>query len=230
MQEGETSVTQSTEQNQRLRTSLLFLFSMFDMTEFITCRGDDSSTSQQIFWCDMKDSFSLWLKAVNVSTFLSSFPGNKTMEGVVTSVNTGDQTVCQQTFQSHRKKSVRTEMFELWCINQLRGAERFPVSCRPVAQKTNEQANVAADTAVAGANEVAQVAVEGVESAAVASGLVKAVSDVTPEWVMSFMRCVIHNYIFICFICLNCGDCCCSLLFLMICLFILFHHQSVILS
>lgn len=129
MQEGETSVTQSTEQNQRLRTSLLFLFSMFDMTEFITCRGDDSSTSQQIFWCDMKDSFSLWLKAVNVSTFLSSFPGNKTMEGVVTSVNTGDQTVCQQTFQSHRKKSVRTEMFELWCINQLRGAEQFPVSC-----------------------------------------------------------------------------------------------------
>lgn len=129
MQEGETSVTRSTEQNQRLRTSLLFLFSMFDMTEFITCRGDDSSTSQQIFWCDMKDSFSLWLKAVNVSTFLSSFPGNKTMEGVVTSVNTGDQTVCQQTFQSHRKKSVRTEMFELWCINQLRGAERFPVSC-----------------------------------------------------------------------------------------------------
>lgn len=49
MQEGETSVTRSTEQNQRLRTSLLFLFSMFDMTEFITCRGDDSSTSQQIF-------------------------------------------------------------------------------------------------------------------------------------------------------------------------------------
>lgn len=72
-------------------------------------------------------------------------------------------------------------MFELWCINQLRGAERFPVSCRPVAQKTNEQANVAADTAVAGANEVAQVAVEGVESAAVASGLVKAVSDVIHE-------------------------------------------------
>ena len=38
---------------------------------------------------------------------------------------------------------------------------------------------------------------------------------------MSFMRSVIPNYIIICFICLNCGDCCRSLL-------ILFHHQSVI--
>lgn len=39
--------------------------------------------------------------------------------------------------------------------------------------------DVVADTAVAGANEVAQAAVEGVESAAVASGFVSAVSDVT---------------------------------------------------
>uniref|UniRef100_A0A4W6EP54 Gamma-synuclein n=1 Tax=Lates calcarifer TaxID=8187 RepID=A0A4W6EP54_LATCA len=65
-----------------------------------------------------------------------SLPGNKTMEGVVTSVNT-------------------------------------------VAQKSTEQANIVADTAVSGANEVAQAAVEGVENAAVASGFVSTVSDVT---------------------------------------------------
>lgn len=54
----------------------------------------------------------------------------------------------------------------------------LPVSCCPVAQKTNEQANIVADTAVTGANEVAQATVEGVESAAVASGFVSTVSDV----------------------------------------------------
>lgn len=53
----------------------------------------------------------------------------------------------------------------------------LPVSCCSVAQKTTEQANIIADTAVAGANEVAQSAVEGVENAALASGLVKSVSD-----------------------------------------------------
>lgn len=47
-----------------------------------------------------------------------------------------------------------------------------------MAQKTTEQANVVADSAVSGANEVAQAAVEGVETAAVASGFVSAVSDV----------------------------------------------------
>lgn len=57
----------------------------------------------------------------------------------------------------------------------------FPVSCRPVAQKTNEQANTVADTAVAGANEVAQATVEGVENAAMASGFVSVVSDVTSQ-------------------------------------------------
>ncbi|MEQ2246290.1 hypothetical protein ILYODFUR_036885 [Ilyodon furcidens] len=42
-----------------------------------------------------------------------------------------------------------------------------------VAHKSTEQANIVADTAVAGANEVAQATVEGVENAVVASGLVK---------------------------------------------------------
>lgn len=51
------------------------------------------------------------------------------------------------------------------------------VSCCSVAQKTTEQANIIADTAVTGANEVAQSAVEGVENAAMASGLVKSVSE-----------------------------------------------------
>lgn len=55
----------------------------------------------------------------------------------------------------------------------------LPVSCVPVAHKTTEQANIIADTAVVGANEVAQSAVEGVENAAVASGLVSMVSDET---------------------------------------------------
>lgn len=52
-------------------------------------------------------------------------------------------------------------------------------SCFPVAHKTTEQANIIADTTVAGANEVAQSAMEGVENAAVASGLVSLVSAET---------------------------------------------------
>lgn len=52
----------------------------------------------------------------------------------------------------------------------------FPVS---VAQKTTEQANVVADTAVSEANEVAQAAVQGVENAAAATGFVSTVSDVS---------------------------------------------------
>jgi hypothetical protein len=47
----------------------------------------------------------------------------------------------------------------------------------PVAQKSTEQANLVADSAVSGANEVAQATVDGVEQAALASGLVKPVSD-----------------------------------------------------
>lgn len=47
-----------------------------------------------------------------------------------------------------------------------------------MAHKTTEQANIVADSAVSGANEVAQAAVEGVENAAVVSGFVSAVSDV----------------------------------------------------
>jgi len=45
----------------------------------------------------------------------------------------------------------------------------------PVSQKSTEQANAAADSA----NEAAQAAVDGVENAAVASGFVSAVSEVT---------------------------------------------------
>lgn len=65
------------------------------------------------------------------------------------------------------------------------------VSCVPVAHKTTEQANIIADTAVSGANEVAQSAVEGVENAAVASGLVSLVSDETAIYLKSsaFCRC-----------------------------------------
>lgn len=48
-----------------------------------------------------------------------------------------------------------------------------------VAQKSTEQVNVAAETAVAGANEVAEATVEGVENAAVASGFVSMVREVT---------------------------------------------------
>lgn len=68
-------------------------------------------------------------------------------------------------------------------------ASRSRVSSRSVSQKTTEQANVAADTAVAGANEVAQAAVTEVEDAAVASGLVSKVSDVTSHdlrWLLTF--------------------------------------------
>lgn len=64
-------------------------------------------------------------------------------------------------------------------LNSILG--HLPVSCCPVAQKSNEQANIVADTAVAGANEVAQATVEGVENAAVASGFVSTVSDVMSQ-------------------------------------------------
>lgn len=53
----------------------------------------------------------------------------------------------------------------------------LPVSCCLVAQKTTEQANIVADTAVSEANEVAQLAVEGMENATMASGLGQQVSD-----------------------------------------------------
>lgn len=89
------------------------------------------------------------------------------MEGVVTSVNTGK----------------RADSCSSWKIALLAVATWqiifLPVSCVPVSHKTTEQANIMADTAVAGANEVAQSAVEGVENAAVASGLVSLVSDET---------------------------------------------------
>lgn len=49
---------------------------------------------------------------------------------------------------------------------------------RSVAQKTTDQANIVAETAVTGANEVAQATVEGVETAVLASGFVATVSDV----------------------------------------------------
>ena len=48
----------------------------------------------------------------------------------------------------------------------------------PVAQRTTDQANIVADTTVAGANEVAQQTVDGVENAAVSTGLVNPVSHV----------------------------------------------------
>ncbi|KAJ3610245.1 hypothetical protein NHX12_022339 [Muraenolepis orangiensis] len=57
----------------------------------------------------------------------------------------------------------------------LNNMSSLPVSCGlPVANKTTEQANIVADSAVTGANEVAQATVDGVENAALASGLVKA--------------------------------------------------------
>lgn len=62
-------------------------------------------------------------------------------------------------------------------------------SCFPVSHKTSEQANIIADTAVTGANEVAQSAVQGVENAAVASGLVSLVRDETAIYFKSSTSC-----------------------------------------
>lgn len=45
-----------------------------------------------------------------------------------------------------------------------------------MSQKTTEQANVVADAAVAGANEVAQATVDSVENAALSTGFVTVVS------------------------------------------------------
>uniref|UniRef100_A0A3Q3WD97 Gamma-synuclein n=1 Tax=Mola mola TaxID=94237 RepID=A0A3Q3WD97_MOLML len=56
--------------------------------------------------------------------------------------------------------------------------EGVVTSVNTVAQRTSEQANIVAESAVTGANEVAQSAVDGVENAAMAGGLVNAVSDV----------------------------------------------------
>lgn len=46
-----------------------------------------------------------------------------------------------------------------------------------VANKTVDQANIVGDTAVAGATEVSQATVEGVENVAASTGLVSQVSD-----------------------------------------------------
>eukprot|EP00064_Thunnus_orientalis_P024475 superscaffoldBa00010548_g24770 len=56
-----------------------------------------------------------------------------------------------------------------------------------VAQKSTEQAGTVADTAVAGANDVAQATVDEVEKAAVASGFVSSeeagsVVEEVPDW------------------------------------------------
>lgn len=105
------------------------------------------------------------------------FQGNKTMEGVVTSVNTGK-----------RADSCLSWEFALLAV-AARQIMLLPVSCVPVAHKTTEQANIIADTAVSGANEVAQSAVEGVENAAVASGLVSMVSEETAIYLKSSTCC-----------------------------------------
>lgn len=93
------------------------------------------------------------------------FQGNKTMEGVVTSVNTGKHADSCLSWK-FALLAVASWQIMLLCVSFV-----------PVAHKTTEQANIVADTAVSGANEVAQSAVEGVENAAVASGLVSLVSD-----------------------------------------------------
>lgn len=99
------------------------------------------------------------------------------MEGVVTSVNTGK-----------RADSCLSWEFALLAV-AARQIMLLPVSCVPVAHKTTEQANIIADTAVSGANEVAQSAVEGVENAAVASGLVSMVSEETAIYLKSSTCC-----------------------------------------
>lgn len=99
------------------------------------------------------------------------------MEGVVTSVNTGK-----------RAHSCRSWKFALLAV-AARQIILLPVSCVPVAHKTTEQANIMADTAVVGANEVAQSAVEGVENAALASGLVSLVSDAAAVFLKSSTLC-----------------------------------------
>lgn len=58
----------------------------------------------------------------------------------------------------------------------MRSADTSPSPCAAVANRTVDQANIVADTAVAGANEVSQATVEGVENVAAASGLVNQVS------------------------------------------------------
>lgn len=46
----------------------------------------------------------------------------------------------------------------------------------PVANRTVDQTNIVGDTAVAGANEVSQATVEGVENVAASTGMVNQVS------------------------------------------------------
>lgn len=52
-----------------------------------------------------------------------------------------------------------------------------PPFCPPVANRTVDQANIVGDTAVAGANEVSQASVEGVENVAASTGLINQVSQ-----------------------------------------------------
>lgn len=51
-----------------------------------------------------------------------------------------------------------------------------PAICPPVANRTVDQANIVGDTAVAGANDVSQAGVEGVENIAASTGMINQVS------------------------------------------------------
>ena len=55
-----------------------------------------------------------------------------------------------------------------------------PCPLFPVAQRTTDQANIVGDATVAGANELSQQTVEGLENVAVNSGLVNQVRHILP--------------------------------------------------
>ncbi len=52
-----------------------------------------------------------------------------------------------------------------------------PLLCISVANRTVDQANIVGETAVAGANEVSQASVEGVENVVASTGLINQVSS-----------------------------------------------------
>lgn len=62
-----------------------------------------------------------------------------------------------------------------------------PVPLSPVAQRTTDQANIVGDATVAGANELSQQTVEGMENAAVNSGLVNQVSHILSFHIVKMM-------------------------------------------
>uniref|UniRef100_A0A8D3BLU4 Synuclein, gamma b (breast cancer-specific protein 1) n=1 Tax=Scophthalmus maximus TaxID=52904 RepID=A0A8D3BLU4_SCOMX len=93
------------------------------------------------------------------------YVGSKTKEGVESSVNKGNETLCTCVVPFVTCVCVCVCV----CLSVTTDRATF---CLPVANRTVDQANIVADATAAGANEVSQANVEGVENVGASTGLI----------------------------------------------------------